>query len=426
MNRSQNIQKKYSSTRKGQKSRTSNSKKYSRGSQVHGKGSSKRKRGTSTRGRGKGNRSKTAKKINISKFINKAVPREEIKKYEPVHTFGDFAVSSKIKQNLKKLGFSVPTPIQDESIPHILDGKDIVGIANTGTGKTMAFLIPLLEKVNTNRNSRVLVITPTRELAQQIKDELAGITKGFQVHSTVCVGGLSIRKQINSLKRNNHFVIGTPGRLKDLIERGSLNLADFDTVVLDEADRMLDMGFVNDIDQILSHLTQPRHTLFFSATMSDEIKRLVSNYLIDPITVSVKTHETSKYVDQDVVRVGSDEKFGVLVELLSRDKLDKVLIFCRTKRGVDKLSRNLGGEGFKTDAIHGNKSQSRRQKALDKFKNNKVDILVATDVAARGLDIPNVSHVINYDPPEQYEDYVHRIGRTGRAGKSGKALTFVD
>ena len=363
----------------------------------------------------------------ISKFINKAVITEKVEHFVPEHQFTDFLIEESLKKNIVSKGYTTPTPIQDLTIPHILRGADLVGVANTGTGKTGAFLIPLINKVLKNRTERVLIMVPTRELATQIADELRGFTGGMHIFSATCVGGASINNQINDLRRAPNFVIGTPGRLKDLIERRSLVLQGFSTVVLDEADRMLDMGFIADMRTILSHLGPVRHTLFFSATVSHDIEKLIKDFLREPVRISVKTSETSKDVEQDVVRVppGSN-KLDVLHDLLIKPEFNKVLIFGRTKHGVEKLAKTLVQRGFKAESIHGNKTQSRRQKALDLFKRDHVRVLVATDVAARGLDITGVSHVINYDLPATHDDYVHRIGRTGRAGNKGKALTFIE
>ncbi len=306
-------------------------------------------------------------------------------------------------------------------------GKDVVGIANTGTGKTAAFLVPLLQKILMNKKESVLVVVPTRELALQIEDELRLLAVGMGIHSVSCVGGAPMGRQIRALQYRNNFVIGTPGRLKDLIEQGVLNPSYFNTLVMDEADRMLDMGFINDMRYLAELMPTPRQTLFFSATFSREIERLVGEFLNDPVRISVKTRDTSKSVDQDVVRIApGKDKVDVLHEMLSRNEFEKVLIFGRTKHGVERLSQHLERRGIKAASIHGDKTQSHRVRALDQFKRSEVKALVATDVAARGLDIPNVSHVINFDLPATYEDYVHRIGRTGRAGKTGIALTFVD
>ncbi len=362
----------------------------------------------------------------ISKFINKAVITEEVVVFIPDHKFADFAVDSRLKQNIIGKGYTDPTPIQDRAIPHVLRGEDVVGIANTGTGKTAAFLIPLVNKILTVKGQRVLIMVPTRELALQINDELKGFAKGLGIYGTVCVGGANINPQISELRRKPAIVIGTPGRLKDLLERRALQLGDFNTAVLDEADRMLDMGFIADMRKILSLLPNPRHTLFFSATLSPEIERLIGEFLINPVRISVKTQETAANIDQDIVRVPSGkDKLDVLHDLLITPGFNKVLIFGRTKHGVERLSKNLMQRGIKSESIHGNKTQGKRQRALDLFKRDHVQVLCATDVAARGLDIAGVSHVINYDLPNTQEDYVHRIGRTGRAGKRGKALTFI-
>ena len=357
----------------------------------------------------------------------KAVITEEAEHFTPEHSFADFKIDERLKRIVIAKGYSAPTPIQDRTIPHILHGLDVVGIANTGTGKTAAFLLPLINKVLLNPRENVLIMAPTRELAIQIEDELKSFTRGLKIFSVCCVGGANIGRQIADLRYHNNFIIGTPGRLKDLIQRKVLNLAGFNTVVLDEADRMLDMGFINDMRFMMAQMPAKRHTLFFSATISKEIEGLIKEFLKEPVRISVKTQDTSKNVDQDVVKVQKgNNKIDVLSQLLAQSDFSKVLIFGRTKHGVERLSRDLASKGFKVDSIHGDKNHSRRQKALGLFKSHHVNILVATDVAARGLDIAGVSHVINYDMPASYEDYVHRIGRTGRGDKKGKALTFIE
>ena len=347
--------------------------------------------------------------------------------YTHKNSFADFDIDPRIKHNITSKGYATPTPIQDQAIPHILEGRDMVGIANTGTGKTGAFLIPLLQKIVKHREKRILVIVPTRELASQIDQEFKDFARGSGFLSVCAVGGANINPQIRGLRQDPCIVIGTPGRLKDLMERRVLNLAKFDTVVLDEADRMLDMGFIHDMKFILSHMPKVRHTLFFSATLSRDIEALIGSFLNDPVRVSVKTGDTAKSVHQDVVRVGAGKnKLDVLHEMLGQPEFSKVLVFGRTKHGVEKLSKVLRARGIAAESIHGNKTQNKREQALSLFKNNKAQVLVATDVAARGIDVPDVSHVINYDIPTTYDAYVHRIGRTGRAGKRGKALTFLD
>jgi ATP-dependent RNA helicase RhlE len=365
--------------------------------------------------------------IDPSRFINKVVSTGEAEHFIPEHRFEDFNVDAQLKRAILAKGYSQPTPIQDKSIPHILAEQDIVGIANTGTGKTAAFLVPLINKVRLDPRQQVLVVVPTRELAVQIEDELKGFTRGMKIFSVVCVGGMSINRQISELRYHNSFIIGTPGRIKDLIERKMIILSKFNTIVLDEADRMLDMGFVNDMRQIMSGMPKERHTLLFSATLSHEIENLIYEFLRKPVRVSVKTRDTSANVEQDVVRVKPGVfKIDILHELLRQPEFSKVLVFARTKHGAEKLSKTLANKGFKAESIHGNKNQSKRQQALGLFKTSRIQVLVATDVAARGLDIADVSHVINYDIPATYDDYVHRIGRTGRANKQGKALTFIE
>ena len=365
--------------------------------------------------------------IHPSKFINKATKQVEVAQYVPTHAFTDFALNTALQNNLAYQKFTAPSAIQDQAIPLALDGHDVIGLANTGTGKTLAFLLPILEKLNGDeqRNS-VLIMAPTRELAQQIDDEFKRFSRGLRLFSTVCVGGMNIERQIRDLKRQPHVIIGTPGRLKDLLNRRVLRLNQINTFVLDEADRMLDMGFIGDIRYVAELLPDDRQTLCFSATITPAIATLIQEFMKDPETVSVRTGETSDHVEQDVIEAFDKvHKLELLNELLNQEEFEKVLVFGETKFGVQRLADALSKSGIPAEAIHGNKSQSQRQRALNAFKANKVNVLVATDVAARGLDIPNVSHVINFDTPNTYDDYVHRIGRTGRGGKSGKALTFI-
>jgi superfamily II DNA/RNA helicase len=364
--------------------------------------------------------------IDVSKFINKAVITEKTEHFVPDHSFTDFQVDTRLKTNIATKGYFVPTPIQDKAIPHIIRGADLVGVANTGTGKTAAFLIPLINKVLLNPKEKIIIIVPTRELAQQIEQEFMGFAKHLTMWAVCCVGGASIVPQMKALNRPFNFLIGTPGRLRDLIERNKIRLGEYATVVLDEADRMLDMGFINDVKFMVGAMAKQRHTLFFSATISREIEVLIKQFLTDPVMISVKTGDTAQSVDQDVVRVPvGKNKLDVLQELLGQPGFTKVLIFGKTKHGVQRLAEDLTRRGIVSEAIHGNKSQGQRMRALKSFKDHQVRVLVATDVAARGLDISGITHVINYDVPATYEDYVHRIGRTGRAGKRGQALTFV-
>jgi superfamily II DNA/RNA helicase len=369
--------------------------------------------------------SQKGERIDINKFVSKASVFEE-DVFVPKHKFSDFNIQESLKGNILKKGYQNPTPIQDLAIPSAILGNDILGIANTGTGKTGAFLIPLINKVLQNRKEQVLIIVPTRELALQVEQEFRSLTVGLKMYSVCVVGGMSIAKQIKDLRYEYNFIIGTPGRLKDLVMRKHIFLDEFSTVVLDEADRMLDMGFITDMRWVMDLMPKERQTLFFSATISPTIEKLVGEFLKDPVKISVKKRDTSKNVDQDVIKIKDGEtKLDVLHNLLIQNEFKKVLVFGKTKHSVEKLSELLTARGFKAESIHGNKNHSQRQRALLRFKQDQAQVLVATDVVARGVDISDVSHVINFDIPQTYDDYVHRIGRTGRAGKTGKVITFV-
>jgi len=381
-------------------------------------------RGQQDRGGSRGGRFQ--KSFDVSKFINKNPVVLDTEVFTPKHKFTEFGLDKKLAFTVTSSGLTTPTPIQDEIIPHILEGRDVIGLANTGTGKTAAFLIPIIDKTLREYDRQTLILTPTRELALQIEAELRKLSQGLKMYSTTCVGGTNIRPQIQGLRRKNHFVIGTPGRVLDLIERGSLDVSRITTVVLDEADRMLDMGFIHDMRKILVDIPKGKETLFFSATMSDDIKRLVNDFLNDPVIISVKKQDITNSVAQDVVMFTHSHKFEKLVELLEDPKLKRVIVFGAMKHSVEKLAIQLHTHGIKTESIHGNKSHQQRQRSLKRFKDSQVRVLVATDVAARGIHVDNVTHVINYDLPATYEDYVHRIGRTGRGQENGMALTFVE
>ncbi len=377
---------------------------------------------------GGGGKQRRGAYIHPSKFINRAVAKAEETPYEATHQFTDFNFNTRLQRNIDHKGYVTPSAIQDQSIPFVLEGRDVIGLANTCTGKTAAFVLPIIERLAANPElNSVLIVAPTRELADQIDEQFRAFAYDMKLFSALIVGGSNIDRQIRQLKRGPHVIIGTPGRLRDLMKRKVLRLNYVRTLVLDEADRMLDMGFINDIKEIVSETPEDRQTLFFSATITPEIEKLVQGFLRNPQTVSVRTADTSESVDQDVVETtGKEHKLETLINLLSNEEFEKVLVFGETKFGVQRLSDHLDQSGVASTAIHGNKSQSQRQRALKAFKDNKVRVLVATDVAARGLDIPNVSHVINFDQPQTYEDYVHRIGRTGRGGATGKALTFIE
>ena len=353
-----------------------------------------------------------------------AVINEE---YVSKYKFTDFAINDILKRNILEKNYLYPTPIQDQAIPALLEGKDVIGIANTGTGKTAAFLIPLIEKTTKNKSEKVLIVTPTRELALQIYEEFKSFAKGLPVKAVLCIGGTGLNLQKDQLKNDYNFVIGTPGRLKDLIRTRNLNLSLFATVVLDETDRMVDIGFIGDIKLFISLLPKTRQSLFFSATVPTKVKDILYDFVQDPLTISVKKSETINTIAQDIIKVvDKNKKVDLLHDLLIQEGFDKVLVFGRTKWSIQKLSDELVKRGFKAGAIHGNKRQSQRTRVLEQFKNNEIQVLLATDIASRGLDINDVSHVINYDLPNTFEDYIHRIGRTGRANKNGVALTFVE
>lgn len=373
------------------------------------------------------NRNKGRKQyIHPAKFI-KPAKQVEAEVYVPTHSFADFDIHPLIKENITAKGYITPSPIQDQAIPHALEGKDVIGIANTGTGKTAAFAIPILHKLMNDRNSRAIIIAPTRELAQQIEDECISFAKKSGLGGVVLIGGSPMGKQLRALKDRPNVVIGTPGRIKDHVERGSLDLSRFNIVVLDEVDRMVDMGFINDIRMLLGRVAEKRQSLFFSATIDQKINALIQTFMVNPVTISVKQGDTSDNVEQNVVQYNSsNEKIGKLHDLLIDASVKKALVFDETQRSVERLSKELLSRGFKADAIHGGKTQGHRQRALNHFRNNNITVLVATDVAARGIDVSDITHVINYSTPASYDDYIHRIGRAGRAGKSGNALTFIE
>lgn len=382
-------------------------------------------------GRGRWSKKKKDKKeIDINKYINKIDHSrvEEVRAYVPKHRFRDFEFEKRVKQAAENKGFDTPTEIQDKAIPLALEGHDVVGLSATGTGKTAAFLLPILDQLFRCRLRQALIIAPTRELAFQINSELHDLhQRKMFVFSTVLVGGLPAWKQIKQLQKDkNHIIVGTPGRIMDLMDRGKLDLSQCDCVVLDEADRMLDMGFINDMRYIMKHVPERRQTLFFSATMSKEIEQLIGEFLNNPTTVSVKTRDTSEMIDQDVVRLDGRRRIDVLTDLLKQEEMVKTIVFVETKKDAEEVSTELQKRGINADSIHGDRDHWERKRALQGFMNDKTNVLVATDVAGRGIDIRGISHVVNYHIPHEYEDYVHRIGRTGRAGEIGHALTFVD
>lgn len=353
------------------------------------------------------------------------VEKEIEETYVVKNKFSDFPIDARLKQTIAGRGYETPTPIQDQVIPEILSRRDVVGVANTGTGKTAAFLIPLINKVLKDNRSRILIIAPTRELAVQIETELQSLSRRLGISSVICIGGVSINPQISRLLHKPSFVIGTPGRLIDLYSQGKLDFVSFNSVVLDEVDRMLDMGFIHDVKRIVLKLPSDRQSLFFSATLDERTKSVMSSFIKNPVMISVKSRDTRSNIHQAVVEIRGRNKTDVLCEILDKREVQKTLVFVRTKRSADRLSRSLYQIGFKANVMHGNKTQNQRQRSLEQFSHGSVNILIATDVASRGLDVNDITHVINFDLPETYEDYIHRIGRTGRRDKKGVALSFI-
>lgn len=405
------------SSNRGSSSRFGSS---SRGGGSFGGGSSR------SSGGGRGKRGFRGSYIDERMFVNKGTKTTEMQDYEAKNAFADFAIADALATNLVKRGYINPSPIQDQAIPAVLEGKDVIGIAATGTGKTAAFLIPLINKIEKDRNQKVMILTPTRELALQIQKEFFDFTENMKLYSVTCVGGSPIYPQMKQLGLGVHVVVGTPGRVKDLIARGKIKMANYDSIVLDEADRMLDMGFIDDMTEILSLMPKTKQALFFSATFNDKVRALCGNFLNNPVTISVKTRDTSGSVDQDVVRVVSKTgKVDQLHEILNNGNATKVLIFREMKRSVDELTDELSGRGIKVLGLHGDMRNRERERAVHALKEGHVQVLIATDVAARGIHISDITHVINYDIPNDYETYIHRIGRTGRGVSKGIALTFI-
>lgn len=367
----------------------------------------------------------------IEKYIKNAEsvqPQPEQVETEILPGFNHYPLPAKLMGAIERLGYSHQTPIQAKVIPQAMVGKDVIGIAQTGTGKTAAFLVPLITRLTNQQITRVLIMAPTRELAVQIYDDFERLARDSGFKASLCIGGTSVYQQINSLKRQFEVLIGTPGRIKDMWQQRVLNLNQFDALVLDEVDRMLDMGFIHDVREILNQLPSKRQSMFFSATMPKGVEQLCQTFAKEPITLTAKPVEQVYPIEQKLIKLEMGQrKLEILYDLISNQKeFKKVIIFGRTKHGVRRLAEELDRRGFAVDSLHGNKSQAARQRSLDLFKQDRVSVLVATDVGARGIDVADVTHVINYDLPESLEDYIHRIGRTGRAGHTGTAVTLID
>lgn len=376
---------------------------------------------------GKTNRRKQSS-VDVNLLSQKAVKRE-VKTYEAQRRFADMPLHAALLANIAKKGYAQPTEIQDRSLEALLERRDLMGVAQTGTGKTGAFLIPLIHHLLENKgDERVLVLAPTRELAVQIEQEYRELTQGMRLKSACFIGGTNMNRDLERAGRPVALTVATPGRLLDLAQRGKIDFKRFGTLVLDEFDRMLDMGFAKDVQRITEAMTRREHTLLFSATLDPAQKPHIDRLLHKPVEVKVSSGAvTADHVDQEIIRLKEGEdKFAAFLALINQPGFEKVLVFAETKRWVSKVRKKLGQSGLQAEEIHGNKTQNYRQKALQKFKSGKVQVLVATDVAARGLDVSDVTHVINYQLPGSMDSYIHRIGRTGRAGKAGKAYTFVN
>ncbi len=385
--------------------------------------------GNSGGGRGRGGRGGGGRKVSEldpNSLIQTAKPKET-RNYEPSRTFNEMPLDHRLKQRIENKGFKYPTEIQDLTLESLMEGNDLKGIAETGSGKTGAFLIPIIDRLIFNDNDHCLILVPTRELALQVETEFKSLTKGLKLYSHTLIGGTSVSRDIHELRRHHHIIIGTPGRVMDMLDRGALRLKTFTTLVLDEFDRMLDMGFVGDVNRISDDLVNRKQTILFSATENGKQRAAIDSLLKNPMEVKVSSGTSSaEHIDQDIVRIPrGKEKFDVLIEMLNREGFDRVLVFAETKRWVEKITKKLNQSGIASDEIHGNKSQNYRQRALSKFKTGKIKVLVATDVASRGIDVNDVTQVINYELPVDMESYIHRIGRTGRAGKTGAAFTLV-
>lgn len=359
-------------------------------------------------------------------MVHEAVPMKSVE-YISKTKYDDWNLSPKLKINIRNAGWTRPTQIQEEAFSSIVDLRDVMGIATTGTGKTGAFLIPIIDALLKDEPFQTLCLAPTRELALQIEDEFKILSKGTTFSSVCLIGGRNINTDIQRLKRDYDLVVATPGRLKDLHQQRKIDLKQASVLILDEFDRMLDMGFQKDVMFLADQMGERDQTLLFSATLDKTQKKLIDHFLTNPVTHAVSSGEASaEHINQTVRYVSGDERFDALVDMMQEPDFKRVLVFAETKHRVKKITKKLIQAGIKADEIHGNKSQNYRQKALNAFKSGKIKVLCATDVAARGLDIDDITHVINFEAPTDYDVYIHRVGRTGRAGKTGEAITFVD
>ncbi|MFI2744465.1 DEAD/DEAH box helicase [Zhouia sp. PK063] len=375
-----------------------------------------------------GSRNKKAITTLNPRDLVQSASKEVQKPYMPSTTYEESNLHRTLKRNLVNKGYEKPTEIQEKTLTTLLAGHNVIGIASTGTGKTAAFLIPLIERMITDNTYTGLVVVPTRELAQQVHQEFMMLTKAIKVFSACFIGGTNVKEDIKKARLRHNFIVGTPGRLVDLMQQQALNVTEIKALVIDEFDCMLDMGFVKAIKSIANAMKKRQQTMLFSATIKNNQQAIVHELVGEARQIAVSSGKASSAnVEQNIIKVSEyQNKFEILAELLHDHSFKKVILFTETKRGVDQLYKKLTKNGIKADVIHGNKSQNYRTKAIDLFKKGKTRVLVATDVASRGIDIDNITHVINYQIPQTMDSYIHRIGRTGRAGKKGMAYTFIN
>ncbi len=366
--------------------------------------------------------------LDYNQLIKKQAEVKETVEFVSDYRYEELMLHPALKKNLRKKGYERPTEIQESSLEHLINGENMVAVAKTGTGKTAAFLIPIIENLLTlERPFQTLVVVPTRELAQQVETEFRDLTRGMGFYTTCLIGGTSVQRDLDRLKKKNNLIVGTPGRLMDMYRQGALKLANISVLVLDEFDRMLDMGFVKEIQSMVGAMRQRSQTMLFSATLDKSQKSIIREIVPEAVQLRISSGQSAgDNIEQHVIKVDqSEDKFGMLLDLLVKPDFEKVIVFAETKRLVDRLNKKLDKNGVSSVIIHGDKSQNYRTRAIRNFKDGRSKVLVATDVAARGIDIDDVSHVINYQMPLTMESYLHRIGRTGRAGKKGTAYTFV-
>ena len=406
-----------------------------RGNSNSGRGGGKRYGGGNRRGGGGNRRGSGGGRSNhnyiplpAEMMVHEGVSLKKVE-YKSETKFIDWPIEARLKSAIKAAGWEFPTEIQEKSFEHIDGLKDVMGIATTGTGKTGAFLIPIIDALlRSDEPFQTLCLAPTRELALQIEEEFRALTLGMKFNAITLIGGRNINTDIVNLrKRSYHLVVATPGRLKDLYQQGKIDLREASVLVLDEFDRMLDMGFQKDVMFLTDKMGERDQTMLFSATLDKSQQKLIDHFLTDYVTIKVSSGEASaEHINQTVKFVAPDDKFDTLIDMLNEPEMKRVLVFAETKHRVKKITKKLNQAGIRADEIHGNKSQNYRQKALGAFKAGKIKALCATDVAARGLDIDDITHVINFEAPTDYDTYIHRVGRTGRAGKGGEAITLYD